>query len=456
MLQFNRIPTAILVAVLMIVSACQTEVVNPNYQQEAKQADFVHRSMKQLTDVIVHDIFSPPVASRIYTYPSIAAYEVLRHDFPGYASLGGQLKDLGTLPAPAADSVYCYPLASVRAFLTTGKALIFSENQIEEFENEIYAEFTALQMPADVYRRSMTYGDQISAFILDWASKDKYHETRTYPKFTIVEDPASWKPTPPDYMDGIEPSWREIRPMVLDSAQQFTPAPPTAFSLDKKSRFYKEVMEVYDVVKNVDPEQVAIAEFWDCNPYVSHHKGHVMYATKKITPGGHWIGITQIATKKAGADIMKTLEAYTRVSISLFDGFISCWDEKYRSNLVRPETVINSYYDEDWQPVLQTPPFPEHTSGHSVISGASAVALTQLFGDDFTFVDSTEVEYGLPVREFNSFYHASDEAAISRLYGGIHYRPAIEYGVDQGRNVGKLIVERIKTSAGEKMGMREE
>jgi hypothetical protein len=168
-----------------------------------------------------------------------------------------------------------------------------------------------------------------------------------------------------------------------------------------------------------------------------------MYATKKITPGGHWIGITKIACEKDKADLMKTVEAYTLTSIALFDGFISCWDEKYRSNLLRPETVINQNIDEDWLPALQTPPFPEHTSGHSVISRAAAVALTSIFGEDFAFLDTTEEEYGLPAREFTSFYHASDEAAVSRLYGGIHYRPAIDYGVEQGEKVGKLVTKEV-------------
>ena len=431
------------------------ETTNPNFQKDAKNADLYHRSMKKLTDVIVHDIFSPPVASRIYAYPNIAAYEALVHDYPDYQSLEGQLDGLKNVPSPEPGKEYCYPLASVHAFLLTGKALIFSEQKIEDFANEIYAEFEALKMPREVYDCSMAYGKTISDHILAWADTDMYKETRTYPKYSIPEDPSKWKPTPPDYMDGIEPAWNLIRTMVIDSANQFVPPPPTEFSVDKNSQFYKETMEVYEVVKNVDEEKVAIAEFWDCNPFVSHHKGHVMYATKKITPGGHWMGIAYIAANNSGADLMQTVETYTRVSISLFDAFISCWDEKYRSNLVRPETVINTYIDESWLPVLQTPPFPEHTSGHSVISGASAVALTALYGDDFAFVDSTEVEYGLPPRSFTSFYHASDEAAVSRLYGGIHYRPAIDYGVTQGRAIGKLIVDRVKTRK-QSIGMKEE
>jgi hypothetical protein len=170
-----------------------------------------------------------------------------------------------------------------------------------------------------------------------------------------------------------------------------------------------------------------------------------MFATKKITPGGHWIGITNIATRNAKADFMQTVEAYTLVSISLFDGFISCWDEKYRSELIRPETVINKYIDENWAPVLQTPPFPEYTSGHSVISAAAAATLTSLFGEPFSFEDDTELEYGLPPRTFNSFYEASNEAAISRLYGGIHYLPACENGIVQGKALGKFVVSNIAT-----------
>ena len=107
--------------------------------------------------------------------------------------------------------------------------------------------------------------------------------------------------------------------------------------------------------------------------------------------------------------------------------------------------MINEYYDDEWFPLLQTPPFPEYTSGHSVISRASAVVLTKLYGDDFSFEDTTEVFYGLPVRSFNSFLHASEEAAISRLYGGIHYRMAIEEGVTQGNLVGRHITRNIST-----------
>ena len=168
-----------------------------------------------------------------------------------------------------------------------------------------------------------------------------------------------------------------------------------------------------------------------------------MFATKKITPGGHWIGITSIATRKAKSDFQATTNAYANVTIALFDAFISCWDEKFRSNLVRPETLINTYFDDEWKPILQTPPFPEYTSGHSVVSGAASTVLTSIFGDNFSFADDTELPFGLPIRSYKSFQQAADEAAISRMYGGIHYRAAVEVGVGQGRKVGELVTEKL-------------
>lgn len=437
-----------LLSVWMLLSACQ-----PSSDFDTANPELIHQSMKQLTDVIVYDIFSPPVASRIYAYPSIAAYEALIHAHPEYQTLAGQLNGLEAVPAPEAEQEYSYPLASLHAFLTVGKALIFSEQDIEEFEQELYAQYDDA-LSGGVYDRSLAYGAAVAEHILAWASQDKYKETRSYPKFTVNDAPGRWQPTPPDYMDGIEPHWSAIRPFVLDSANQFVPPPPTEFSMEEGSPFYEEVMEVYETGVQLDDERTEVASFWDCNPYVSHHQGHVMFATKKITPGGHWIGVASIAARQSGADLMKAVETYTVTAIALMDGFISCWDEKYRSSLIRPETLINMYIDEDWVPLLQTPPFPEYTSGHSVVSSAAAVVLTDLYGDSFQFVDTTEVEYGLPPREFDSFIQASEEAAVSRLYGGIHYKPAIENGIDQGRSVGRLVINRLQTRKEEPVAKR--
>lgn len=436
-----------LIRTCLLVFVCAAFICGCKQQADKKalkNPEHLHTAMAKLTDVMVHDIFSPPVASRIYAYSSVAAYEALVPDYPGYRSFGGQLSGLDSLPEPEEGKQYCFPLASVHAFLKVGRALTFSGNMIDDFEPVLYQKYEEMGLPDDVYERSMQFGEAIAVKILEWAGKDNYKQTRGF-RYTVTTDPAKWKPTPPAYMDAVEPNWYKIRPFILDSCSQFKPPAAVEFSMKKGSDFYNDVLLVYETSKKLTEEQRAIASFWDCNPFVMHQTGHVMYATKKISPGGHWVNIAAVAAKKARADLMKTAETYALVSVALADGFISCWDEKYRSVVIRPETVINSDIDQSWQPLLQTPPFPEYPSGHSVISNAAAVVLTSLYGDSFSYTDSTETKFGLPSRDFKSFDAAAQEAAISRLYGGIHYMPAIKNGSQEGRLVGNFVIKTIQT-----------
>ncbi|SHJ29610.1 PAP2 superfamily protein [Arenibacter nanhaiticus] len=430
-------------------------IVSCNIKEEpiVISAEELHKAIDKVTEVMIHDIFSPPVASRIYAYPNIAAYEIVALHQSGYNSLVGQVTDLTPIPKP--DKPVNYQMAALIAHLDLSKHLIFSEDKIEVYRDSLYSHWE--KKNKGDFLDSKEYGLRVSKHIAAWLDKDNYKQTRTMPKFTINTDDASrWQPTPPSYMDGIEPHWSKIRPFVIDSANQFVPAPPPAFSMEEGSDFYNEVMEVYHINKEItakgdSSEEVAIAQFWDCNPYVSVTRGHLMFATKKITPGAHWLGITKIACQKTASDFDKTVLAYTKTSMAIADGFISCWDEKYRSNLIRPETVINQYIDDSWQPLLQTPPFPEYTSGHSVVSGAAATALTSIFGDEFDFDDDTEVPFGLPIRSFTSFYHAANEAAMSRMYGGIHYRAAVEVGIKQGKDLGNFIVNTLEMKKNESL-----
>jgi len=429
---------------MLLFASCKNRT--DDYKAKVQNPEFFHRSMKEITDRIVHDIFSPPVASRIYAYATVAGYEAIVHQDKNYRSLVGQLKGFERISQPDSRLEYCYSLAATEAMLKVGRALIFSEDELDKFYEQQMNEFREANVPDDVFARSVAFGDSVAKDILKWSSKDNYKQSRSFPKYSIESNPGTWQPTPPAYMDAVEPHWNKIRTFVIDSAQQFKPVPPTTFSKDKNSQFYKEAFYVYETGKNLTDEQRTIASFWDCNPFVMNVKGHVMFATKKISPGGHWINITRLACVNTKANMVKSAEAYVRVALSLVDGFIVCWDEKYRSRLVRPETYINQNINEDWVPLLQTPPFPEYTSGHSVISTSAATALTGLFGDNFVFTDSTEVEFGMPPRSFKSFIQASQEAAVSRVYGGIHYMPACENGKTQGRQVGEYVLSKIQTS----------
>ena len=414
-------------------------------RQPGAEAQALHDAVRQLTSVIVYDIFSPPQASRVYAYASVAAYEALRHGDSTFRSLAGQANGLAPVPPPP-DSV-SLPLAGVHAFMTVGWTLTFSRDRMDSLRTAMDERFRR-RLATPVYRRSIAYGDLVASHVLAWAAKDGFTRSRGLPKYTLSHEPGRWAPTPPAYMDAVEPNWLTLRPFAMDSAGQFRGAPPHPFDTTRTSPFMLEVLEVYETQRRLSDEQRAIAAFWDCNPYVMNVQGHTMFATKKITPGGHWMGIVGIAARKANLDLPATAEAYARTAMVLADGFIVAWEEKFRSGLVRPETVINAYVDESWTPFLQTPPFPEHPSGHSVISTAAATVLTHLLGDGFAFEDSTEMDYGFPPRRFDSFEQAAAEAAMSRLYGGIHYRRAIEEGVKQGRALGAHHVRRITTRVG--------
>jgi len=399
-----------------------------------------------ITNVMVHDIFSPPVASRIYVYPNIAAYEIITQKSNKYKSLTTKIKSLKAIPKANDDNINL-EVSAIVAYIALSKKLVFSQDHINTYQDSLFMDWKKANTLE--FEASKTYGEHVAKHIGNWMAKDKYNETRTMPKFVVNVDAASrWQPTPPSYMDGIEPHWNKIRTLTLDSVAQFKPKKHPNFSLEKNSRFYEELEEVYTLTsaitkKGNEAEEVKIAQFWDCNPYVVVSKGHLMTATKKITPGAHWIGITKIACKKSNFNFDDAIYANTLTSIGLFDAFISCWDEKYRSNLIRPETLINQNIDKNWKPLLQTPPFPEYTSGHSVVSGAASTILTHIFGDNFNFIDDTELDYGLPTRTFSSFNQAAEEAAISRLYGGIHYRAAVDNGLIQGCNVGKHVLKKL-------------
>jgi len=450
---------AALLAALLLVAGCGTGGDAPEGNLStgqatttaaaSSQAELLHGAVNTLTRTMVRDIFSPPQASRAYAYASVAAYEALA---PGHAayergahrSLAGQLNGLTAPPAPKAGQEYDLALASLEAFLTVAQEMVYSPGRIDAFRRKVHARFAEGETPQALRERSVQYGKTVAEHILDWAAADRYKETRSGDRFVVTDAPGRWRPTPPAYMNAINPNWDKLRPFALDSAAQFKPSRPHAYSMEKGSPFYEQVKEVYDISTPLTEEQREIAAFWDCNPYAVNKRGHARVATKQMTPGGHWMAIATIAARKTDARLPKAAAAYARVGVTLADGFISAWDEKYRSNLVRPVTVINKHFDEDWRPILQTPPFPEYTSAHSVVSAAAATTLTDLYGDEFAFRDTSEVAYGLPVRSFDSFNEAAREAAVSRLYGGIHYRMAAENGFDQGKAVGRFLNEQVE------------
>lgn len=425
------------ILILFLLGSCR----QPGEKTSFTGTSLQHYCVDQLTNAIVYDIFSPPVASRIYSYANLAYYEALRPGYPGAGSIIEKLHGFGKLAAPALED-HDFRLAGAIAFMKVAQKLVFSRDSLIRAEETILDAFRHLDR--QVLENSTRWGESVAAVILERASKDNYSITRSMPKFSVFNQEGIWKQTPPDYADATEPHWKLIRPLLMDSASQCSPDPPPAYSMDSTSQYYRELMEVYETSQKISGEMDTIARYWDDNPFVTEHRGHLTYANKKITPVGHWMGITRILCLQAKKDDMATAEAYALTASAIFDGFISCWYEKFRSKTIRPITVIREHISPEWNSLLQTPPFPEYTSGHSVISAAAATVLTGIFGEGCAFHDSSEREYLGLERSFPSIEAAADEAGISRLYGGIHFRSAIDNGKKQGVQVGQLYTSLIR------------
>ncbi len=414
--------------------------------QQAKAQDkavVLHELNAVLINTVMVDFFTPPVASRIYAYPNIAFYECIRHDDPALNSLSGKLNGLGKLPAPPANTKIDNVIAAAISFSYTAQSLVGSEYKLENWRQHFMDSVLFNKNNAELVKNSLLYGKLVADSVVAWAKRDNYNQSRAMPRFTISNEPGTWQPTPADYAQAIEPFWNTIRPFTLNNCSQFSPADKLPFSLKKNSSFYKSMMEVYEMGKKLDTSQKAIAKYWDDNPNVSVNMGHLNYFIHKISPGGHWLMIAQQACQAKNETVSRSSLAYSLTAIALFDGFIACWDEKFKTNLIRPITVINDHVDKNWQPYIQTPPFPEFTSGHAVISNAAASVLTGLFGDNFAFTDETEIPFGNDSRKFNSFYEAAKESSNSRVYGGIHYPETARISIAQGKEVGNHVLKTL-------------
>ncbi len=417
-----------------------------DYEAVFKNPLLYSKTVYQLNTVVMGNNFSPIVASRNYTYANIAAYEVIAGGYPAkYNSLTGQLRGLKTVPVPEKGKIIDVEFAALLAFCKLGEAVTFPAGSMQEYIDSLKQMAVDHGMPAEVLDNSIAYADTVGLTIMKWSKEDHYLQTRGASEYTVMDSPGRWVPTPPAYSSAAEPHWREIRPMVLDSSSMFGVPQPFHFDMtNKNSDYYKQVMASKNAIDSLTVDQAQIADFWDDNPFKLNVSGHLMFGTKKFSPPGHWMSIVGIAAEKAHADFPTTVTAFAITAISLFDAFIQCWDVKYQFNTVRPETVINKYVDPNWRPHLQTPPFPEYTCGHSTGSAAAAEALTSVFGDNFNYTDTTELEFGIASRSFNSFRDAAKENNLARFYGGIHFHHSCLISTELGKSVGALVVQRLK------------
>ena len=430
-----------LVIVMLLLAACNTKRPYTGFTSDPVR---YCKTVKELNNIVLENNFPPMIAARNYAYATIAAYECMVAGDTSWQSLAGQIPHLPALPRLPRGTDIDYDLASLLAFVKVGNAVTFPEGSMTDYYDQLVAEADSLGIPELKLANTKKFADTISAAIMEWSKSDNYSKTRGASRYSVDETPGRWVPTPPMYATALEPHWMELRPMALDSVSMIKcPKPPVFDIANRNSAFYRAIIEVKNTADSLTEEQKHIADFWDDNPFKMNVTGHVMYATKRFSPAGHWMNIVGIAAEKSGADLHTTMAAYAKTSIALFDAFLACWYEKYRSNYIRPETVINQIIDPNWQPYIQTPPFPSYVSGHSTISGAAAEVMTEYFGE-IAFTDTSSKEFGIESRQFQSFRDAAREASMSRLYGGIHYRFDLDEGNKLGRKIGEMIVQRIR------------
>jgi len=430
---------AFITCALVFFSSCKHK--GTDYKKVMHDPLLFNMVEHKLNYVIIYDIFTPPVAARVFAYSNLAAYEVLASEGKHFSSLQGKVKGLNNIPKPAAEAKIDYPFASLIALIKVGNQLTFSGDTMKILEDSVKALAENNGMPDDMYDGSIKYGYQVADSIISWSKKDNYAQTRGS-RFTISNLDGHWSPTPPGYFDAVEPLWPTVRCMVMDSANMFPPPPPPPFSKDSSSTFYKMAKDAMVTGNTLDSTQKWIANFWDCNSFKLHVEGHAMFATKAMTPGGHWMEVVGTICKNNNADFYKTATAYAGASIGIYDAFICCWFTKYKFDVIRPETYINKYIDQDWMPYLQTPPFPEYNSAHSTISAATATVMQSMFKNT-AFKDSSERDWGWPDRHFKTSDEAAVEVSLSRFYGGIHYRQSVQTAYIQGKQIGNLVMSKL-------------
>jgi hypothetical protein len=410
---------------------------------QARDAEDVLRTWYRLVLELTRHTptYSPPVASRSFSYIGIAAYEAVASGHTNLASFSGQIATLPIMPKREHGQIYDERIV-LHATMTLMVRDLFSntgptgQRVIDRLESRLNETIVPSADPASVLR-SRAHGEAVARAVLAWSLSDggAVVENMGFPlAYTLTPGPARWVPTSAlrQQQFPLLPTWGKNRTFALKNGAACPLPAPVAYSEDKGSDLYQQAAEVRDTVMKLTKEQRLIARFWSDDPMLSP------------TPPGHWVSIALQLLEEDDADLARSADVLARLGIVLADSFIANWHVKYEHDLLRPVTYIKRVIDPKWEPVLITPPFPEYPSGHSTQSGAAADVLAQLFGKDRAFVDATHEKDGLAPRSFVNFHAAAQEAALSRLYGGIHFRPAIEQGLVQGQCVASA-VKALKT-----------
>ena len=426
-----------------VAGLAMTALPLPAFATERRAEQVLGQWYKLLLELIRHTAtYSPPVAARSFAYLGVITFEALATGNPGLMSLAGQVAGLAPLPAREAgphDEACVLQGALTHAmaahFGNTGPT---GQRAMQAMEARL-SDVAMVGVGADVATRSLAHGVAVSQAILDWSASDggAVIENMGFPyEYALTEGPAHWVPTNAVAVQQkpLLPNWGANRTFAIPMEGGCGLPPPPDYSEDPASAFYAEAKVVYDTSKSLTDEQKAIARFWSDDPMLSP------------TPPGHWVSIMLQIFDRDATPVDRQAEVLALLGMAISDGFVQCWRSKFEHDLLRPITYIRRVIDPKWEPLLNTPPFPEYPSGHSTQSGAAAGVLEALYGQGFAFDDATHEDDGIAPRSFTGFWEAAEEAAASRLYGGIHFPSANKNGLEQGACIAGHIM-RLKTRA---------
>ena len=416
---------AVVAAIAVLAVACapteaDTEVAAP---AEAPNDVVVAWTERVIEKIETYGV-SPPVAARMIAYISIAMRQML-----AAAPSVEPIEGIDGLPDPVdTDETVSWPASAGAAAAEVASALFVGAETRREFSAALEEDLGALSGSTSraVLDRSTTVGREFGREVIDWAQSDGYEQLEGEVADGST-DPGGWQPTPPGFSPPLEPLWGELRTFVLGSGDCAVP-PPVPYSQRRGSAFREEAMEVYRVAASLTTEEREVARFWNMEPSTG-------------TPAGHWTRILQGVADERGLSLIDHATAQATMSIAVADAFVAGWREKYETDVLRPVTYVRDQIDQTWLPYLVTPPFPEYPSGHSFASASAARVLTGFFGETSFTATSRD---GATPRSFDSFDTAAEEAAQSRLYGGVHYPMGIEAGSVLGRCVGSEVLDRLE------------
>lgn len=435
---FFLLMTLTLFVVFVFPAAAQDEPAESVLVSELDPAHLVDWT-EMLYRRIEAESVSAPGGARIYGYAAVTQYEALLGGMPINITLAGQIHHLPDLPYWDEEAVYDWLSVLDGAMGTVLPELFFnpSEENAQNFESllDMHTEARVEAVGEELVEFSQAYGRELGDAILAWVAADGFLDTRQMTAEYVLPEGDGLYVLTGEFPRPLEPFWGQLRPFYLDAAYECAEWMNYSFSTDPESTFYKQAEEVMNTGNDLTEWQQETARYWVDTPGVTG------------TPAGHWWSIGTQLIDQFDLTLDSASMMYAMLGPTLADSFISCWYLKYETLIPRPETFIQENIRRRWTPYIQSPPFPEYPSGHSVVSAAAAEVLIGLYGTR-SFVDETHIiyEHEPLIRAYTSFEAAATEAAISRLYGGIHYRAAIESGVRQGRCIGQAINGRIRLS----------